>query len=359
MLLIIPIDIILVLFLVFLFIAVSGVYVIAQNILSIIWNISIGCFIFAAVVLLIWHILCVIGQEPREKIVSAFYLLFGLVKVFFLGIGWDVIYEAFSLGMGVKKVKNYVLIGKVSWDIRILCLVIMILVIVISDVALFVASEKKLAKIKIALYSVDIILIVSVLAGTTYIGLKSNIKNSLSEFNYESPEYVSKEPTDIYQYVSLADNDKAAGWWYPFGAMFITGEFQSGTKLYLYDGESEYLKERHKNGKEYVLVTDKNNIGYVNKNALKELVYYEYFIKKGVKVYGSESANIGKQKTDEVIIKIRKKTKIEKTGTTDVVYNSSTSALSGYTRYTEVKLPDGTVGFVESSLVQTIRKKKG
>lgn len=355
MLLIIPIDIILILFLALL----GGVSIIAQNILSIIWNISTGCFIFGAIVSLIWYILCAIAQEPGEKIVSAFYLLCGLVKVFFLGIGWDVIYEAFSLGMGVKEVKNYVLIGKVSWDIRILCLVIMILMIVISDVILFLASKKKSAKIKIALYSVNIILITSVLAGTTYMGLKSNIKNSLSEFNYESPEYVSKEPTDIYQYVWLADNGNAAGWWYPFGAMLTIGEFQSGTKLYLYDGESDHLKERHKKGKEYVLVSDKQNMGYVHKDALKELVYYEYFIKKGVKVYGSAPTDIGNRKTDTVITKIKKKTKIKKTGTTDVVHNSATNVLAGHMHYTEVKLPNGTVGFVKSSLVQTIRKKKG
>lgn len=198
----------------------------------------------------------------------------------------------------------------------------------------------------------NMFLLLLILVGTTYIGLKSNIKNSLDMFNYECPDYVLTKSADMYQYVRLEeDSDTYAAWWYPFGTPVSTGKFKKGAEVY------SCGEECSRDNKEYILVTDKTRMGYVEKDALKNLVYYMYYLKKGTKVYADESACRMEDNTVAVIAKAKKRKKVKLLETADIRYFMSKRD-SKYKRSIKVKLKNGKEGFVKESSIQVIRKKK-
>jgi len=328
----------------------AGAYSIVKNIIAIIWSISMGLFLLGALASLFTHIFFAIPEDSNSKVVSLFYISSGIVRTFFLGIGWEIIYEAFSLGMGQDRVKDYVLLGEVSIDSRLLSLIIMVVSIAITDVIHFLSYKREKELDRILMCSANIFLLLLVLIGTTYIGLKSNTKNSLSVFNYDSPEYVLTKSADMYQYVRLEDDNTYVSWWYPFGSPISTGKFKQGTEVYSC-GEEFSIKK-----KKYVLVTDKTSVGYVEKDALKDLVYYKYYLKKGTKAYVKEPSVVDVNSEDAVFITVKKKIFVKLTGITDVVVHST--YIDNVQKYIQVELPSGKKGFVEESLVKVVRKEK-
>lgn len=326
---------------------VAGLYSIVRHILDIIWNISTIFFLLGALVSLFTHIFLPACEDSNSKMASVFYILSGIVRTFFLGIGWEIIYEAFCLGRGEGRVKDYILLGEISMDSRLLSLIIMVVSIAITDVIHYLSYGRKKSSDRILMCSVNMFLLLLVLVGTTYIGLKSNVKNSLDIFNYESPEYVLTKSSDMYQYVVFDDSDSYSSWWYPFGSPISTGKFKKGAEVYAC-GE-EYS--------EYILVTDKTRVGYVEKDALKNLVYYTYYIKKGTKVYADQSACHIENSTAAVVARAKKKTKVELLEETDIRYFMSKRD-SKYERSIKVKLKSGKEGFVKESSIQVVRKKK-
>lgn len=329
----------------------AGLYTIVRRIITILWNISIILFLLSALLSLFTHILLPICDESNSKTASVFYILSGIVRTFFLGIGWEIIYEAFSLGRGEDMVKDYILLGKISIDSRLLSLIIMMVSIAITDVIHYLSYGRKKSSDRILMCSANMFFLLLVLVGTTYIGLKSNVKNSLELFNYESPEYVLTKSSDMYQYVVFEDSDSYSSWWYPFGTPVSTGKFKKGAEVH------SYGEECSRDNKDYILVTDKTRMGYVEKNALKNLVCYTYYLKKGAKVYADEPACRIEDNTAAVIAKAKKRTKVKLLQKADIKHFMSKRALKRE-RSIKVKLKSGKEGFVKESFIQVIRKKK-
>lgn len=231
------------------------------------------------------------------------------------------------------KVK-YVFFGTFNkLDFFLACFLISTAVIIIVAIPVQLADKEILTKKSIILQLISIFCVVFIFVGFWKIGMKSEFINSKDDFKWDIPEYKTTQTIPLKQDCSIF--------------MLKTGSIKAGTSLY---ASNRYHTYRDK---KYVEVSDGSRMGYVAEDDVQLIVDYTYFVKSDTNIYGYEEEQMSRgdlsvtfvTHTDDVISTVTKGTELEVQHREDA-------------EFVFVKLPDGTLGFIDKKYIQEVRASK-
>ena len=319
--------------LIFLLVFVGGIFEIIRSFTQILFVSSVFFFLFLGIRIIIKGV----SYAIREK--KTLWFITETIRGVFTSVISFYIFLLLSIGAGhfdlelFDKVK-YVLFGTFNkLDFFLACFLISTAVIIIVAIPVQLADKEILTKKSIILQLISIFCVFSIFVGFWKIGMKSEFINSKDDFKWDIPEYKTTQTIPLKQDCSIF--------------MLKTGFIKAGTSLYASNRYNTYRD------KKYVEVSDGSRMGYVAEDDVQLIVDYTYFVKSDTNIYGYEEEQMSRgdlsvtfvTHTEDVISTVTKGTELEVQHRKDA-------------DFVFVKLPDGTLGFIDKKYIQEVRVSK-
>ena len=325
----VPIGVILLVLLLF----AGGIFQIVKATTQILLMCSIFGFFFLGVRILVKGISFALEEKKpfwaiTETIRGIFTAIISLWTFLLFAIGCG------HIGPELFHKAKFVLFGTFDkLDFFLVCVLISVISVIVVAVPVLFIDKEASVKQTFIFQSLSVILSVLIMISIYQISMKSEFLNSKDDFIWESPEFIVTQTTPVYHDFSA------------FKAK--TGQFRTGTELYYSDNTRTY------NDKKYFEVSDGKQIGYVAEDDLYLLVIHSYYSNADTCIYGYEEKEVSRgdlsvtfaNHTDDIVAYITKGTELE-------IFTRRDG------HFVFVKLPDGTLGFIDKQFIQEVRTTK-